>query len=222
MDQKLVEIKPLPEANAPSTKDGEDIALKALRAKPGRKFDPNAKTRKKTGDTYTMTEKRKQGLLKARMSHADKRKRIQDEIERIMNEASDASAENLMAKSTEDIKDKPAVEVISSSTSGAEPHLHARIGDLENQLKTINEQLGALLSTGVFNGHNVPAKDSQTFQTTPAEPTEFKRPDIFGPAASYMRSNNGGMSSLDVMPTQENREPTPAHVKHSMPTPFFF
>ncbi len=219
MDEKIVEIKPLPSV-VNVRRDDEDPAMKMLRAKPGRKFNPEAASRKKTNDTYTVTEKRKQALLRARTARVDKKKRIQDEIERILQGASNEATENLMTKSATDVEQKAPVEVVGSVDSP--PHLHARIGDLENQLKSLNDQLGALLSSGTFNGHNVPVRNSQTFQTTPAEPTEFKRPDLFDPTTSYMRSNNGGMSSLEVLPTQENREPAPFEPQHRIPSPFFF
>lgn len=217
-EQKLVNIAPLPE-----TKDGEDLVSKAMRMKPGRKFDPDAKSRKKTDDNYTVTEKRKQALLKARMAKADKRKKIQDEIHRLLEDAQNQVSENLISKSTEDIKDKPVVEVVADKPdAAAHPHLHERMGTLENQLKTITEQLSSLMSVGAFNGHNGNRRTSQTFQTIPAEPTEYRRPDMYEPTYSYMRMANGGASKMEVMPNQENREPLPPHPQHRIPTPFFF
>ena len=190
-EEKLVTIKPLPE-DEPKDK-------KISRKKPGRK----AKPKKPKIEKHTVTEARRQALLKARLAKVEKRKQRQAEMKKIADQASDAMSGSLPSP-------KPNKEHPDKN------HIDGRIGDLENQLQTLNQQLAKLMSGGVFK------EGAQTAQTEVQQPTELRHRDITEPVDSFMSVSNGGESRQKVAPEHRNMEPVPLEPKFRRPEPFFF
>lgn len=194
-EQKLITINPLP-ADEPQDK-------KLARKKPGRKPNPNAKSARKTNEKHVMTDARKQALLKARLARAEKRKKQKEELEKISKSVDNATAVNLP-------DEKPNEE--------KEHDLHKRIGDLQSQIEEMNKQMLSMISSGVYKG------SKQTEQTIPQTPTEERHRDLGKSEDSYMRVENGGVSTQKVSPQMSNMEPSPAQPKYKAPHDniFFF
>lgn len=166
-EQKMVEIKPLPE---------QKEAPAPIKKKRGRKPNPNKKP--KTGEKHVMTEARKQGLLKARLAKAEKRKKRLAE----------------QAKALEEAKGKESQAQLPAQRAGNQDAVLNRLGQLEQSLTSLTTSMEQLLKVGTFKGSR------QAEQTTPQLPTELRQADIMRSEESFVRRENGGQSVQEVRP----------------------